>query len=157
MEDKKKDPTYLTVNWRHHKQAGTGPFHHNIRQHPKKGRACVYPPVENLPAISQFHSQLKFLCFGWLAYGSGYRHVCSWESRCSFPLWNIFFSGDIKGLVLGWMQWGMFLLFVLWDEVFQMAVKHESFVTCRKIIEVVGLLVPLRYIVIKEQNCIINV
>ena len=39
-----------------------------------RDRACAFPPVKNPPEISQFHSQLKFLCFGLLACDFSYWH-----------------------------------------------------------------------------------
>jgi len=38
-----------------------------------------------------------------------------------------------------------------------MGIRHKSFFTCRKILEVVISLVPLTYTMIIEQPCIINV
>lgn len=54
----------------------------------------------------------------------------------------------MEGLTLCSMQWGLVSWFGLWSEVFQMVIRHESFFTYRKKIEVVGSLVPLRYTMI---------
>ena len=43
------------------------PSHHTTSQHPNRGRAFYYPPMENPPEISWFHSRLKLFCFGLLA------------------------------------------------------------------------------------------
>ena len=48
-------------------------------------------------------------------------------------------------------------MFVLWDDLFKMAIGHNSFFTCRKILVVVSSLVPLRYSMINQQVCIIDV
>ena len=104
MEGHKRDPPSLPYNYGQPKQAGTGPSHHTTSQHPKRERACSYLPVENTPEISWFHSQLKFLCFGWLACGFSYWCVISEEFSCNFPLLKVFFVGDIKILVLGWSR-----------------------------------------------------
>ena len=46
---------------------------------------------------------------------------------------------------------------VLWNDVFKMAIRHESFFTCWKILEVVGSLVHLKDTMIKQQACLIDV
>ena len=52
---------------------------------------------------------------------------------------------------------GMVYMFVLWDDVFQVNITHNYFFTCRKICEVVGSLVSLRYTIIKQHDSIIYV
>jgi len=44
----------IPYNYGHRKQAGSGLSHHTTNQHPKKKRACAYPPVENQPEIYWF-------------------------------------------------------------------------------------------------------
>ena len=45
----------------------------------------------------------------------------------------------------------MVFTFVLWVGVLKMAIMQVSFSTCRKRLEVVGSLVPLRYTMIKQR------
>ena len=156
-EDQKRDPPSLPYNCGHHKQAGTGPSHHTTSQSPKRERACAYHHVENPPEIYWFHSHLKCLWFGRPACAFMYWQVYSEEWSCNFSLWNVYFRGEIQGLVLGWRQTGMVYMLVLWDDVFIRVIRHESFFMSRKRLELVRSLVPLRYAMIKWQPCIINV
>ena len=156
MEDHKRDPHSVTYNCRYYKQAGTGPCPHITSQDPKREGLCL-STCGNPSEISQFHSLLKCLWCIRIACGLNYLNVYSEEWSCNLPLWNVFFRGDIQGLVLGWRQMGMVSMLVLWDDVFLRAIRHESFFSCRKKLELLGSLVPLRYTMIKQQACIINV
>ena len=66
-EEHKRDPPSLPYNCGHHKAAGTCPRQHTTSQNSKSVSACSYPPVENPLEITQFHSPLKLLWFGWIA------------------------------------------------------------------------------------------
>ena len=56
----------------------------------------------------------------------------------SFPPFKCYFRVDIEGLTLAGRQKGLFSWFGLWNEVFQMGIRHESFFMSRKKIEVVS-------------------
>ena len=58
--------------------------------------------------------------------------------------------------MLFWRQWGMVSMLVVRDVVFETDIRHEFLSHVHKII-VVGWLVNLRYTMIKQQACIINV
>jgi len=55
------------------------------------------------------------------------------------------------------MKRGMGSLLRIWNEEFQKGFMPYSFFKCRKILEVVGSLVPLRYTMIKQHAFIINI
>ena len=55
------------------------------------------------------------------------------------------------------MQRDLISQFGIWNEVFQMVIRNESFFTCRKRLEVAVSLVPLRYSMIKHQACIVDI
>ena len=74
---------------------------------------------------------------------------------CNFLLLNIS-RGDIDGLSLGRRQSVLYSWFWTWNEVFPMGIRHDSFETCRKILDVVGTMVPLRGTMITLLSCIIN-
>jgi len=78
-----------------------------------------------------------------------------WSGKC--PIGNDFFRGDIHGLLLGGEHWGMVSLFVPWDVLFQMAMKHNSFFTWRNSPEVFCSLIPLRYHMCKHQASRIHI
>ena len=67
---------------------------------------------------------------------------------------NVYCRADSEGLVLRKRQRGMFAVSVLWENVFQTATRHESFLTFRKILEAVGSLGALRYTLVIQQACI---
>lgn len=92
-----------------------------------------------------FHSWFKFLWFWWLACGFSYWHVISEEWIHNFPLFNVFFRGDIKSLMLGLRQRDMVSMVALLDDVFQTAIRHESIYTRKESLEVVSSLVPCIY------------
>ena len=70
---------------------------------------------------------------------------------------NVFVKGYIQGLMLGGEHWGMDCLFVPWDVLFQMAMKHNSSFTCRNSLEVFCPLIPLRYHMCKHQASRIHI
>lgn len=154
-EDQKRDPLSNIYNW-HQKNAGTVPSHNTTRGHPKRGRSCEYPSVENQRIYPIF--TLWYISFVL----DSFHEVFSIDMYIQkggaviYPL-DIFFRSDIKVLLLGWMRWGMVSMFVLWEYVFQMAMRQESFFTCGKTLEVVSSQVPLRYIIIKQQVCVMDV
>ena len=89
-----------------------------------------------------------------------------WMSCMWFQLWKyIFISVELKFpplacLLQGWHRglhaW-LEVLFVHWDDVFQMSMRHHSFFSCRKRLEVLTPLVTLRYTMFEHQACIINI
>ena len=113
MEDQKREAPSLPYNFGHQKQAGTCPSSHTNSQHPKRGRTCAYKPVGNPPEVYKFHSRLKFLWFRGLSCDFSYCHLHSEAWSCIFCLFNVFFRGDIKGLILVWRQRGMLSWFGL--------------------------------------------
>ena len=79
---------------------------------------------------------VKWPLFGGLPCGLGYGNMDSDVWSCKCPIGNVFFRGYIQGLTLGGEHWGMASLFVPWDVLFQMALKHNSFFTWRNSLEV---------------------
>ena len=59
--------------------------------------------------------------------------------------------------MLGGEHWGMVSLFVPWDVLFQMAMKHNSFFTWRNSLEVFCPRIPLRYHMCKHQASRIHI
>ena len=59
--------------------------------------------------------------------------------------------------MLGGEHWGMVSLFVPWDVWFQMAMKRNSFFTCRNSLEVFCPRIPLRYHMCKHQASRIHI
>jgi hypothetical protein len=57
----------------------------------------------------------------------------------------------MQGLMLGGEHWGMVSLFVPWDVLFQTAMKHNLFFTCRNSLEVLFPLIPLGYHMCQHQ------
>ena len=137
-------------------KVGTGTSHHTNGQNPKRQGLYISTCetyTRNIP--STFF--LKFLCFGWPAFDFSYWHVYSHAWNNNFDHWNVFFKGDMKGFTVGWRQRGVDSWLGIWKEVFQMGIWQVSFFICRKRLEVVDSLVPLRYTMIKLQDSIIDI
>ena len=79
----------------------------------------------------------------------------SWSYH--FPLWNIFFTCDIKDLTLCGTQSGLDSWFGLWIEVLQTSIRYVSFFTLMKRVEIISSLVTLGSSMIKRHGCIIDV
>ena len=156
MEDQKRDTPSLPDKFGHYKYAGSGPNHHTNIQNPMRQGLCLSiceKSTRNIP--SSF--SVKFLHFRWLSCDFCYWHIYSEAWSCNLLILNVFFRGDIEDLTLGWRHWGIFPMFGLWYEMFQMVIIHKSFFTCRKRLEVFFSIVHLAYNMMKEQACIIYV
>ena len=150
MEVHKRDTPSLPDNCGYHRKAGGVPSQNTNSQHSKRQGLCLSTCEKwtiNIPASFS----VKFLCFVWIPWNFLCWHVYSKSWSFSFQLWNVFFTCVINGLALGWTQSGMDSWTGLWNEVFQTGFRHISFITCMKILEVVGSLVTLGHTLIKNQ------
>lgn len=140
------------IAW-HHKIAGWYPNHHNTSQYQKRQSLCISNCEISTGTLPASFSE-QFLFGGWLTCDFSYRLVYSESWTCKFPILNINFSGDIEVVPFNWRQRGYDSCFVLWNVVIPMGILHESFIPCRKILEVDSTLVSLRDTVIKQLSCI---
>jgi len=100
---------------------------------------------------------VKMPLFGGLPCSLGYGNMHAQMWSCKWTIGNVFLRGSIQGLLLGGEHWGMVSFFVPWDILFQMALKHNSFFTCRNSLEILCPRIALRYHMFKHQASIIHI
>ena len=141
MESHTIDPPFLPYNCRHNKHTGTGPRHHTPSKHSMRGRACAYPPVEQAPEIVRLHLGKNASVWRaplWLRlWKYGFRSV-----ELKVPHWECLLQGFHPGPPAWGEHWGMVALFVHREVLFHIAMKHNSFFTCRNSLEVFCPLIP---------------
>ena len=122
-------PSFHSWQLSYHKQAHRVPSQHTNSQEPKRQGLCwsiCEKYTRNIPASFS----VKFLCFGGLAWNVSSWHVYLEAWDYNFPLLNVFFTCDIDGLAIGWIQSILESWFGIWIEVLQTGIRHVSFFTC---------------------------